>query len=72
MTPPSGTDLSVAAPTYNETERLSRTLKRLQEHPEFKPLSYEILMRRVGWRPNLLPAIYFPSFGFSYQYKLTG
>jgi glycosyltransferase involved in cell wall biosynthesis len=44
MTPTLETDLSVIVPAYNEAERLPRTLKRLQEHLDSKPLSYEIIV----------------------------
>lgn len=52
MTPASGADLSVIVPAYNEAERLPGTLRRLQEHLQSKPLSYEIIVVLDGPTDN--------------------
>jgi len=40
----SAVDLSVVVPVYNETTRISETLRRFQEYLPSKPVSYEILV----------------------------
>lgn len=51
---PSGVELSIVVPVYNEERRLAETLRRFQEYLSAKPFTYEILLVVDGPTDNSL------------------
>ena len=46
--------LSIIIPSYNEAEKLPKTLNRIQEYMENKPFTYEIIVAADGPRDNTI------------------